>query len=79
MSRPTLEEQLRIYNATDEELERFFKPLSPLELWLGRNCKLLWRIIFWCWFNGQTGEKGFLLFVKHRFREWGKPTDKENN
>jgi len=76
--RPTLEEQLRIYNATDEELLEWLKPHSPLEFWIYRKCKLLWRFLYWNWFNIWTGENGFKLFAIHKFRDWGVPaTDKE--
>lgn len=58
-------------DVSEEELLEVFKPASKTELWLYIHLHLLWRIIHWNWFNIYTGEEGFWLFFKHRFREWG--------
>ena len=71
MDRPTLEEQIRINKMTDEECIRAL--MTPLG-WIHNHCLLVWRIIRWNWFNIWTGEEGFILFAKHKFREWGKPS-----
>jgi len=54
-----------------EELLEALKPLSKAEWWLNTHLHLLWRIIYWNWFNVYTGEEGFWLSFKHGFRDWG--------
>jgi hypothetical protein len=59
-----------IKEPTDKELREVFKPLGRTELWLHNHLQLLWRIVYWNWFNVDTGEKGFYLFLRHGLREW---------
>ncbi len=77
MKRPTLEEQIRISKMTDEECIKALLPQTPLgkiDFWLHNHCLLVWRIFKWNWFNIWTGEKGFIKFAKHGFKEWNNPS-----
>lgn len=76
MERPTLEEQIRVSKMTRDELVECLMPHGMQErfsFWLHDYCLFLWRVIFWKWVNIWTGEKGFRVFAKHGFKEWGKP------
>ncbi len=69
---------MEVYNLdkrqlSDTECIQLLLGHNPIKFWIYCHCKLLWRIIFWNWFNIWTGESGFWLFLKHGFREWGKP------
>jgi len=68
--RPTLKEQLRVFNIANEQLKKMLKPPNKIEFWIYRHSVVLWRILRWRWFNIWTGEDGFWLFAKHGFREW---------
>lgn len=57
---------------SNKELLELFTPLNKTDYWLHNHLCLLWRAIHWNWFNVFTGEEGFLLFLKHWFREWHK-------
>ncbi len=66
MRRPTLKGQIdldeKIDNMTDEELEKFFSPVTMLgsqrlDLWVDSHSELLWRILHWCWFDSSEGSE----------------------
>lgn len=60
-----------ISEMADEECIKLLMP-PRLSFWLHNHLLFIWRIRYWNWFNIWTGEKGFLLFARHWFREWGK-------
>jgi len=73
--RPTLEEQIRVSKMTMEELIDCLAPhglWEKLSFWLHNHCNPLWHLYRWNWFNIWTDEKGFWLFARHGFREWGR-------
>ena len=60
---------------TDEECIKLLMPHTlqgRVDFWIYYHILLLWRLYRWNWFNVWTGESGFRLFAKHRFKEWKK-------
>jgi len=79
--KPTLEEQIAISKLTDEECLKLLLPhtlLGKIDYWIHNHALLLWRLYRWNWFNTWTGEWGFRLFVKHKFKEWEENSESRN-
>lgn len=68
MSRPTLEEQIRVSKMTDEELREFFLPHG---LWQWVDFRIhwhltfLWHVIHWNWFDIWEGSEN-----ADKYRSW---------
>ncbi|KKL19405.1 hypothetical protein LCGC14_2465830, partial [marine sediment metagenome] len=67
--KPTLEEQIAVSKLSDDECIKLLCP-SGLNFWLYRKLPFVWRLVRWNWFNIWTEDEGFVLFLKHGFREW---------
>ena len=68
MTRPTLEEQIRISKMTEEEWIEALLPhgfWQRLDFWMHNYLLLLWRIIHWDWFDVFEG-----LEDVDKYRPW---------
>ena len=68
MDRPTLEAQIGVSKMTRDELMELLllhTPLKWISFWLHNHCLIVWRIIYWNWFDIWEGSEN-----ADKYRSW---------